>query len=160
MKKRTNEESIQYPPAIIGVRPSLLLKGEVGLFALRALPKETLIAKAEDIDESVLIPWDKFRRLDCLTRQRLKMFCMQTKVGVHAPRNINQLSIPWHINHSCSPNVHMDKFYNYRTSRAVRRGEELFIDFGTFMDDPRWRLKCRCGEPNCIGVIKPRQPDA
>ncbi len=156
---RTQQDDGDYLPAIVAVRPSKLILGEAGVFALRNLPTDTIIAKAEDWDESIMILWKDFRRLDKVTQSRLRMFCWQSKEGVHAPRDINQLSIPWHINHSCKPNVYMDAVGNYRTLRAVRNGAELFIDIGTIMTDPNYSLKCLCGEPNCVGTIRSRNPD-
>ena len=55
-----------------------------------------------------MIPWDDFKRLDSVTQKRLRMFCWQSKQGVHAPKNINQLAVQWHLNHSSSPNVSID----------------------------------------------------
>lgn len=160
MRKHTNivlTSATAYPPAIIAVRPSKIIPGESGVFAIRALPSQTIVAKAEDWDESVTISWAIFPKLDRVTQKRLRMFCWQSSDGIHAPRNINQLTIPWHINHSCDPNTFMDADGNYRTLRCVKRNEELTIDIGTIMTDPRYRLRCRCGLPNCIGVIRSRK---
>lgn len=149
-----------YPAAMVGVQPSRIIPGQVGLFALRKIPANTIIAHAHDFDESVLIPWDEFKKLDATTRSRLRMFCWQSKKGVHAPKNINHLTLLWHINHSCSPNVFFDETtWDYKSLRTIRKGEELSIDMGSIMTDPKFRLKCRCGLPNCIGTIKPRNPD-
>ena len=148
-----------YPKATLSIKPSLVVPGHVGVFALRQIPAKTIIAHASDFDESVLIPWDDFKRLDSTTRQRLRMFCWQSKQGVHAPKNLNQLTIQWHLNHSCAPNVFIDDAWDYRTLRAIRKGEELTIDMGSIMTDPKFRLKCCCGLPNCVGIIKARNPD-
>jgi hypothetical protein len=160
MKNKLHQFDInQYPKASLAMKPSKIIPEHVGVFALRPIPANAIIAHASDFDESVLIPWDDFKRLDPVTQQRLRMFCWQSKQGVHAPKNINQLTIQWHLNHSCSPNVFIDEAWDYRTLRAIRKGEELSIDMGTIMTNPSYRLKCRCGLPNCVGVIKPRNPD-
>lgn len=149
-----------YPPAIVAIQPSRIISGQVGLFALRKIPANTVIAHAHDFDESALIPWDEFRKLDATTRGRMRMFCWQSKRGVHAPKNINHLTLLWHINHSCSPNVFMDEAtWDYKALHAIRKGEELSIDMGSIMTDPKFRLKCRCGLPKCVGIIKARNPD-
>jgi SET domain-containing protein len=59
-----------------------------------------------------------------------------------------------YINHSCDPNTFMRctaeraEFY---ARRAIRRGEELTVDYGECQHEGR--LRCRCGAPNCRGYI-------
>lgn len=148
-----------YPKATLAIKPSVTVPGHVGVFALRRIPAKTIVAHARDFDEGVLIPWADFKRLDLTTRQRLRMFCWQSEEGVHAPRRLDQLTIQWHFNHSCAPNLFMDEAWNYRTLRAIRKDEELTIDIGSIMTDPKFRLKCCCGLPNCVGIIRSRKPD-
>jgi uncharacterized protein len=58
------------------------------------------------------------------------------------------------INHSCDPNTFMRctparaEFY---ARRAIRRGEELTVDYGDSHHDGK--LRCRCGARNCRGFI-------
>lgn len=59
-----------------------------------------------------------------------------------------------YINHSCDPNTFMRctpgraEFY---ARRAIRRGEELTVDYGVSHHDGK--LRCRCGARNCRGFI-------
>lgn len=58
------------------------------------------------------------------------------------------------INHSCDPNTFMRctptraEFY---ARRAIRKGEELTVDYVDSHHDGR--LRCRCGAANCRGWI-------
>ena len=53
----------------------------------------------------------------------------------------------------------MDDAWDYRTPRAIRKREEVTIDMGSILTDPKFRLKCCYGLPNCVGIIKLRNPD-
>jgi SET domain-containing protein len=58
------------------------------------------------------------------------------------------------INHGCEPNLvaridHRRVFYS--SLRPIARGEELLVDYHVRGDiDP---IPCRCGAPNCRGVL-------
>jgi len=58
------------------------------------------------------------------------------------------------INHSCDPNLRSMNFKGhilYMSRRAIRRGEELTVDYRFAKDIER--VKCRCGARSCRGVI-------
>jgi SET domain-containing protein len=58
------------------------------------------------------------------------------------------------INHSCDPNLRSMNFKGhilYMSKRAIRRGEELTVDYR--FDKEIEEVKCRCGARNCRGVI-------
>lgn len=58
------------------------------------------------------------------------------------------------INHSCDPNLRsriQQGHILYISRRAIRRGEELTVDY-RFSDDID-DVKCRCGSPQCRGTI-------
>ncbi len=56
-------------------------------------------------------------------------------------------------NHSCDPTLWPVGAFELATLRAVDRGEELTVDYGTISDDPTFRLLCDCGSTRCRGVI-------
>ena len=58
------------------------------------------------------------------------------------------------INHSCDPNLYSCIFKGhilYMSKRAIRRGEELTVDYR--FDNKIEDVPCRCGASNCRGVI-------
>jgi len=58
------------------------------------------------------------------------------------------------INHSCDPNLRYDIDGNVVAARPIRKGEEVFIDYGCFIvnfDEP---FNCSCGSHNCRGRIR------
>lgn len=58
------------------------------------------------------------------------------------------------INHSCNPNLVsciMRGHILYLSKRAIRRGEELTVDYR--FDKSVGEVACRCGAANCRGTI-------
>lgn len=58
------------------------------------------------------------------------------------------------LNHSCNPNVGVRGSITITALRNLREGEEITIDYSTIEGDPRWEMKCLCGEKNCRGIIR------
>jgi SET domain-containing protein len=59
-----------------------------------------------------------------------------------------------YINHSCEPNTFMrctPQRAEFYALRAIRRGEELTVDYGDSHHDGK--LRCRCGARACRGFI-------
>lgn len=58
------------------------------------------------------------------------------------------------INHSCAPNLITRKIGGhiyYYSRRAIRRGEELTVDYR--FDPEASQVRCRCGTARCRGTI-------
>jgi SET domain-containing protein len=58
------------------------------------------------------------------------------------------------INHSCDPNLRSWNFRGhilYMSRRAIRRGEELTVDYRFGKDIEK--VPCHCGAKNCRGII-------
>ena len=60
------------------------------------------------------------------------------------------------INHSCDPNLEISGDICFYALRSIPRGEELTVDYGTFLfgDDPRPFIEnCKCGSTDCRGLV-------
>jgi hypothetical protein len=57
-----------------------------------------------------------------------------------------------YVNHCCDPNVAIQGQIVLVAMRDIRAGEELTIDWAT-TDDLDFEMSCRCGSPQCRGVI-------
>jgi hypothetical protein len=145
-------KNFKVQPLVIEVRPSKIIKGEIGLFAVRSLPKGTVIAQADKMGEH-FVPWSKYKSLDKKTQVKVQQFCLQTPDGFFAPDDLNYLSTPWNMNHSCSYNIGFDRKGNFITSRAVKSNEELVFDYGLATSNPDFKLFCKCKSKNCRKVI-------
>jgi SET domain-containing protein len=143
-----------YKKAVICIKPSKIIPGEVGIFSLRNIPKNTIIALNSDFKEDTFISWKEFKMLDNITKKRLISFCAKTDKGIFAPININNISIPWHINHSCNPNVFCSDNGDYITIKNIKVGEELTLDITTIVKDGKFKFNCNCGSNHCKKIVK------
>ena len=76
--------------------------------------------------------------------------------------NVTGNAARW-INHACQPNCESDvdeKRHRVfiRAVRKIRRGEELFYDYGLAVEEPytrklKKRFACRCGARDCRGTM-------
>lgn len=57
------------------------------------------------------------------------------------------------VNHSCQPNAGVHNGISAYALREIRKGEEICYDYSTTMSERRWTMFCRCGTPQCRGVI-------
>jgi D-alanine-D-alanine ligase-like ATP-grasp enzyme len=55
-------------------------------------------------------------------------------------------------NHSCNPNTAYEGL-NVKAIRPIKKGEELTLDYASFLDENMEPFQCQCGTPNCRGLI-------
>lgn len=139
-------------PALLRIRPSQKFGG-IGVFALRDIPKGTILSRAAFLPKERFLSWKAFRKLDEITQEFVRNFCAHTKRGVSLPADLSTLPIVFHMNHHCRGNVGSDEAGNFLAIRKVRCGEELCFDYALVISDPKYRLICRCGDPLCRKVI-------
>lgn len=139
----------EFPVALIKLRPSMIVPGEIGVFAIRELSKGTIIGRVSMMNEEFFITHQEYEKIDEASRNEIKNFCVSTPDGFFVPRNINYLSIPWYMNHSCDGNVGHDANGNYVTIRLVKENEELSLDFGLAMSWQGFGFSCSCLSKNC-----------
>ena len=133
---------------MIELKPSKMIKGEIGLFAARKINKGVIIADAAKMDEH-FVSWVAYNKADKKTQIKIQQFCLQTKDGFFAPADLNYLSVPWYMNHSCSYNVGFDNKGNFITTRTIKSGEELALDYGLAISNPDFKMSCKCNSKNC-----------
>jgi hypothetical protein len=144
----------QYTRARYELRPSKIVPGQVGLFALVDFMADEIVAPYTYFDESRLITWGEFEILDEATRYKLIQYCYKDRKGLHAPRDINSLGICYFINHSCDPNLYCNKKGDYVARRNVKAGEELTADLEKNMKKTYTQFACHCNSANCRGIIR------
>jgi SET domain-containing protein len=57
-----------------------------------------------------------------------------------------------YTNHSCDPNIAIQGQIVFVAMRDIAPGEELTHDWAT-ADDLDYEMECKCGSPNCRGVV-------
>lgn len=142
----------KFPKAIITVKPSKMLSGEVGLFALRSLKKDTVINKTFSCNEKYFSK-KTYEELDKITSKVITDFCTQVYDGFYSVPDLNYLPMSWFSNHSCDPNMGFNKKGDLVLIKNVKAGEELTQDYGFSVTDPKYKMRCRCGSKNCRKII-------
>lgn len=138
-----------FPPVRIEIRPSLILKDEVGVFSTRPLKKDTIIVGADHFSDTEMILWKHFNKFDRVTRRKIISFCPANQEGFLTPPDLNYLSIAWHMNHSCKPNVGFNSKYDFVAMRNIKDGEELCWDYSYEETNPKFKMTCYCGQDTC-----------
>ncbi len=122
------------------------------MFAASAIQRGRRIAEglsAEDFN--TLIPWSELNKLDSVTQNKIRDFCIGTPEGFVPPENLdfNKLSIEWYFNHSCDGNVGFNQDGDFVALRNIKRGSELTYDYGLAESNPKFKMRCRCGAQTC-----------
>ncbi len=55
-------------------------------------------------------------------------------------------------NHSCEPNTTYEGL-NVIALRDIKKGEELTLNYASFLDEHMEPFKCQCGSPKCCGLV-------
>jgi SET domain-containing protein len=59
-----------------------------------------------------------------------------------------------YLNHSCEPNVIVNEKLEIIAMRAIRKNEELLLDYSTTELDPYWKMECSCGARDCRKILR------
>jgi len=168
VKKRKNEKLVdviikkfgykksrykEFKKALIRIKPSTVLGGGVGVFAVRDLKPNTIVGDVGYMNDNLFFSWDEFKKIDKESQEVIKTHCIGTVDGFFAPVDINHIPLSWHINHKCDNNVGFDSRGNFITIKKIKKNEELFYDYGLSISNPKYRMKCNCGSANCRKII-------
>lgn len=149
--KRLNHKN--FNKAIVRIKPSGIVNGEVGIFAVRNIKKGSIVGDATKLGEDYFLPRSEYEKIDKKTQRMVRDFCAADVKGFYVPRDINHISILWHFNHCCNGNIGFDKKGNFIAIKNIKEGEELCYDCALLISDPSFKLNCKCGSNNCRKVI-------
>ncbi len=119
---------------------SSLIHGK-GMFAKKDIPEDTIIFKwgGTFVSKSEL-PTDKEKYIILQIDDNLYSIELRD-----SPEDDT-----YFINHSCNPNVWMNDRTTFVTSRNVKKGEELTVDYALFVsEDYVSKWTCKCGAKEC-----------
>jgi uncharacterized protein len=104
----------------------------VGVFAIRDIPEGTPLF-AGDVGETVAIPVSEVEAIVGEEVRRMYIdFCPVVDGCFVAPRDFNQITMGWYLNHSDKPNVAASEELRFIASRFIPKGEELLTDYTTY----------------------------
>ena len=100
----------------------------VGVFAIRDIPKGTYVFVGDN-EELCWIEASETRRLQKEVRGLYEDFCVLRNGRYGCPRSFNVLTPAWYVNHSDDPNLAADANLDFFTTRRIKKGEELTLNY-------------------------------
>ncbi len=121
-----------------------------GLFAIKNFKKGELIG----IKNGKIINKKEFKKLGEFDSDIGKAVLQIDEKFYIGPTNRKEIKESMmHVNHSCHPNVGIMGSIISIALRDIKAGEELMNDYATWLDDPQFKMKCRCGSKKCRKII-------
>jgi len=108
----------------------------VGVFAIRAIPKGIDPFVGCEIYGHKLVHKSRIKKLPRNLAKYIVDMCVCENDHYTVPNaGLNALDISFYINHSKTPNMETSDGCYFITLRAIKEGEELTIDYGTYNDE-------------------------
>lgn len=102
----------------------------IGVFAVRPIPKGIEPLRSLVKFDDLLFTHEEIKTLAPGVRREIEMFCYYDDKHVHVPRiGLNAANLSVYLNHSKQPNVEFKKNGELVSLRAIRKGEELLMDY-------------------------------
>ncbi|TSC83043.1 MAG: hypothetical protein G01um101419_315 [Parcubacteria group bacterium Gr01-1014_19] len=106
----------------------------VGVFAIKDIPADTNLFGDDDV-KMISLEKSEFDGLDPETIKLYDDFCVIRGEKYICPRDFNDITVGWFINHSSeNPNVRCDKNLVFHSNRDIKEGEELTVDYSTYSE--------------------------
>lgn len=108
---------------------------DIGVFAIADIDENTPLFEFDNT-EMVWINADEITNIPPKLKKFYDDFCVikNDKTLYGCPSNFNQLTMAWYMNHSDTPNVKIDKEYNFFANKLIKDGEELTINYKDFSE--------------------------
>ena len=129
IKNKLMEECTQVYCAI---KPSKVITGQVGLIAIRPIPKNTVVFKYVEKGNPIYITYEELYNYGIPKNliNNLKIKYNHDKNGIYFHNNVNHPKLYQYINHSNTPNVTANiSKKEYITLKKIKNREELFLDY-------------------------------
>jgi SET domain-containing protein len=111
----------------------------VGVFAIVDIPKgcRDMFSKPGEDDDWVELDRSEVDRLPSHTRQLIENYCLFDDSVYYVPAGgFKTMDVSLFINHGDLPNlVSVEDGKYFEAVRDIKAGEELFLDYGTIVDD-------------------------
>jgi SET domain-containing protein len=107
----------------------------IGVFAIRPIPKGIEPLRSLVKFDDVKFTHEEIKTLAPGVRREIEMFCYYDDKHVHVPRiGLNAANMSVYLNHSKTPNVEFKKNGQLVSLRAIKKGEELLMDYDINFD--------------------------
>ncbi len=102
----------------------------IGVFAIRPIPKGINPLKSYIRTHEIDVPKKDLKDLPKGVKSQIDMFCYYNRKTVSIPVNgLNSFDLAVYLNHSKQPNLRFKKVGVLESVKAIKQGEELFIDY-------------------------------
>jgi uncharacterized protein len=105
----------------------------IGVFAIRDIPRGTYVFRGDN-EHMIWVNTSVVNHLEKEIKRLYNDFCVSRNGKYGCPKNFNVLTPAWYLNHSKRPNMAADKHYNFYSTRRIKKGEELTVDYDTYSD--------------------------
>ena len=102
----------------------------VGVFALRAIPKgiNPLVSWLDS--QEIAFTQKELEAIPKEVKKQIALFCYYDTKKTLVPKiGLNAMTMGIYLNHSKKPNIELKKSGQFKTLRAIKRGEELLLDY-------------------------------
>ena len=122
-----------------------------GIYATQYLQPNELIFKGEEMPQRIVTRNYVARYWDVKELETFKKYAYPLSKEVFLLWDNNPAN--WAPqNHSCNPNTAYDGL-NVVALRNIPQGEELTLNYASFLDENMEPFNCRCGAANCCGWV-------
>jgi D-alanine-D-alanine ligase len=122
-----------------------------GMYARRAIREGEIVERYEERPHTLVSRQHVERHWRGLRRQWFDRYAWPVTADLHILWSENPDD--WRpINHACDPNTWLEGL-DLVARRDIVEGEELTADYATFCGPAMAGFECRCGAPECRGVI-------
>lgn len=102
----------------------------IGVFAVRAIPKGANPLTSRLRYKEIKFSHAELKKLPRGVRKEIEIFCYYDDEAVFIPAiGMNSMNMAIYLNHSKEPNVRYRKNGQLKALKAIRAGEELFLDY-------------------------------
>jgi SET domain-containing protein len=119
------------------IRPSAI-EG-IGVFALRDIPKgcRSMFSKTNDTESWISISKAEVEKLPAHAKALVENYCLYDDANYFVPDyGFKKMDLVNYLNHSDNPNIiSINDGEFFEAIRDIKRGEELFIDYGEIVDE-------------------------
>jgi D-alanine-D-alanine ligase len=122
-----------------------------GIYATQNLPVKSLIFKGEEMAQRIVTRSYVDRYWDVKEKETFRKYAYPLSKEVFLLWDNNPAN--WAPqNHSCDPNTAYEGL-NVVALRNIQQGEELTLNYASFLDEHMEPFNCRCGAANCCGIV-------
>ena len=102
----------------------------VGVFAIRVIKKDINPLMCSLDDKEIKFTKSELKHLPLAVRKQIQRFCFYDLKKTMIPRiGMNAMSMAIYLNHSKKPNLRLTKVGQFQALRAIKKDEELLIDY-------------------------------